>query len=175
MSQRLRFVPTASVTALIALAAAGCGGGGSSPPSSSVAEVTQPTKTYAALVAAADPICKKIAVKSAKANASLAKVSGSAAKTLLVLARVVPRIAKEDQKAVKALGALEQSGSQTQDWHTMLLYLRELANNSAELATAAKAENLLVIHVVTARGQAIQKKLGVIAKRDGFAYCGRGN
>jgi len=173
MSHRFQFVPIAAVSALVALVAAGCGG--QSHQGSSLAESAAPPQSYAALVAAADPICKKVAASSASANEALAKVSTSTAKTLQLLARVVPGIAAEEQDAIAALGALKQSGSQTHDWQTMLLYLRQLADGSKQLGAAAKAKDLEATHKITANGVQIQQKLGVIAARDGFAYCGRGN
>jgi hypothetical protein len=149
-----------SIAALIALAAAGCGSGSHQPSSSP-------------LVAAADPICQKVNANSAKANAQLRKASKSTAGQLRVLARVAPTIAAEEHTAVDQLGALKQSGSQSEDWHTLLLGMRELADDSSKLATAAKAKDAGAIQAIVAGGVKIEQKLAVVAEREGFAYCGR--
>jgi diaminopimelate decarboxylase len=158
MSKKRRLASTAALTAFIALAAAGCG-----------SQSHQPSP----LVAAADPICQKVNTNSANANAELRKASTSTADTLRVLARVAPTIAAEEHAAVDQLGALKQSGSQTEDWHTLLLGMRELADDSSKLATAAKAKDIAAIHTIVAGGVKIQQKLAVVAEREGFAYCGR--
>jgi hypothetical protein len=155
MSQKLRLVP---IAAIAAIAAAGCGSQSHKP---------------SPLVAAADPICQTVAAQTASANAALREVSTSTAKTLHVLARVAPGIASSEHRAVDMLGALRQSGSQTDDWHTMLLGLRQLADVSTQLAAAARAKNLGDIHQIIAGGVKIQRELAIIAARDGFAYCGR--
>jgi predicted nucleic acid-binding protein len=165
MSRTLKLVPLA---ALAALAATGCGG----QSQSGSAGQSQPA---AALVAAADPICERVATNTATANQALRAVSRSTAKTLRVLERVAPGIASEERRAVAALGALKQSGSPFQRWRTMLVDMRQLANRDAQLAAAAKAENIAAISRIVAAGVPIQKQLTAIAERGGFIYCGHAN
>jgi hypothetical protein len=180
MSQKLKLVP---LVALATLAAAGCGNQSHTPssptPSSTASSSTTPAGArphgLSALVAAADPICQRVATSTENANTTLRKVSDSTAKTLRVLARVAPSIASEEAKAVSALGALTQSGSQSETWHTMLVYMRALATKDAQLAAAAKAGNIRAVHSTVAGGSPIQRRLTALAERNGFVYCGHAN
>jgi hypothetical protein len=164
MSRKLELAPIAM---LAVLAAAGCGSQSHGRPSQSQGRST--------LLAAADPICQRASVKTAAANAALRQVSASTAKTLQVLQQLAPGIAAEEQRAAYALGTLRQSGSQTNDWQTMLLDMRTLANKDTQLAAAAAAKNIGAINRIVTGGLQVQRKLTVIAERDGFAYCGRAN
>jgi hypothetical protein len=160
MSNRLRFAPIAAVTVLTALAAAGCGSSSS-----------QPHKT-SALVATADPVCHKVAVKREAANAALHEVSSSSTKTLQVLARVAPGIASVEHNAVVVLSKLKPSASEATEWDAILLGMRLLAEDTTKLAAAAHANNLIEVRHIDTNGKQLQEKLAVIAKRNGFAYCG---
>lgn len=159
MSQKPRIAPLAAFAVFLMLAATGCGSSNSGSSTN-------------ALVAAADPICHKVAVEREKANAALSAVSSSSTKTLQVLAKVAPGVAAVEHSAVATLGALKQSGSQSKDWQTMLVGMRLLANDTSQLATAAKANNLEAVHKITAGGKQVREKLTVIAKSEGFTYCG---
>jgi hypothetical protein len=159
MPHRFRFAPIALVTMLVALAAAGCGS-------------SQPHK-LSALVTAADPICKEVAEKRAAANAALQNVSSSTAKSLALLAKLAPGVAKVEHEEAVTLDALKQNGSASQDWKTILTGMQQLANDTTQLAADAKAGNITAVHSVIASGRTIQQKLAVIAERDGFTYCGR--
>ena len=158
MSNRLRFAPIAAVTVLIALAAAGCGS-------------SQPHK-ISALVTTADPVCHKVSVKREAANAALHEASSSTTKSLQVLAKVAPGIALVEHNAVAVLSKLKPSASEATEWDAILLGMRLLAEDTTKLATAAKADDIAEVHSIDANGKQLQEKLAVIAKRNGFSYCG---
>jgi|GEM_PF-6025467 hypothetical protein len=162
MSKRLRFAPIAAATVLTALLAAGCGSSNSSG---------QPHKT-SALVATADPVCQKVAVKREAANAALHEVSSSTTKTLQVLAKVAPGIASVENSAVATLSKLKPTTAEETEWDAILLGMRLLAEDTTKLAAAAKADNINEVHRIDTAGKQLQEKLAVIAKRNGFAYCG---
>jgi hypothetical protein len=145
---------------LTALAAAGCGSSSS-----------QPHKT-SALVATADPVCHKITVKREAANAALHEVSSSTTKTLHVLAQVAPGVASVENNAVTVLSKLKPSSAEATEWDAILLGMRLLAGDTSRLAAAAKANDIAEVHSVDAAGKQLQEKLAVIAKRNGFSYCG---
>jgi hypothetical protein len=157
MSQRLRFAPIAAVIVLAALAA-GCGSSQSHKPS--------------ALVTAADPICQKVAAQREAANSALHGVSHSTTKTLRILARIAPSVATIEHNAVVTLSKLKPSSSEAHEWTTILLGMRLLAEDTTKLATAAKANNIAEVHHIDASGKQLRERLAVIAKRNGFSYCG---
>jgi hypothetical protein len=148
-----------SIVIVAAIVAAGCGSSSSTP-------------TRKSLVAAADPICKRVSVKRNAANEAVTK-AGSQAKELQVLARLAPGIAEEEHEAVAKLRSLKAPAKLANDWKAMLKGLQELANYTTEIAAHAKANNLKAVEAVTSSGQTVRLQLTVIASRDGFAYCGR--
>jgi hypothetical protein len=159
MSQKRRIAALAALAVFLVLAAAGCGSSNSGSSSK-------------ALVAAADPICHKVAVQREKANAALSAASSSSTQTLKVLAQVAPGVAAIEHSAVSELSNLRQSGYHSKAWQTLLTGMRLLANDTTKLATYAKTKDLGAVHSVIASGKQIRDQLTVIAKNQGFTYCG---
>jgi hypothetical protein len=161
MSRKLRFVPIAAVTIFVALAAAGCGGSGSTS-----------SHKLTALVNVADPICQKVAVKRESVNAALRAAGSSSAQSLQVLAREAPAVATLEHAAVQLLGTLKQAGSESKEWKTILLGMRLLAEDTTQLASAAKRNDIEEVHRIDSGGKTLREKLATIAKDSGFSYCG---
>jgi hypothetical protein len=155
MRHRTRFVP---IIAVAAFAASGCG---------------SQSHTRSKLVAVADPVCQKVAEKREAANAALQTVAASSTKTLKVLARVAPIVASYEHNEVLLLSNLKAPASQAKDWQEMLTGMRELANDSTQLGIEAKAKKLGAVREIDLRGRIVQQRIGAIATRDGFTFCGR--
>jgi hypothetical protein len=157
MSQKLRFILIPAVAALAAIAATGCGS-------------SQSHKS--ALVAAADPICQKVAEQREAANSTLRGASSSTAKTLQVLTRIAPEIATIEHNAVSTLSKLKPPASEAHEWPTILVGMRLLADDTTKLAAAAKANNIEEVRTIDTHGRELRERLAAIAKRSGFSYCG---
>jgi hypothetical protein len=145
---------------LVAIAAAGCGSSGSSP-------------TRQSFVAQADPICKQVSSERSAANAAVNKVSPSTTKELIVLAKVAPSVAADEEQAVVKLRALTPPSSLSGSWNTLLAGMKQLADDATHTAVDAKAGKLEEVKSITASGRQLRQQLTAIATRDGFVYCGR--
>lgn len=156
MPRTLRLAP---IMAVIAIAAAGCGG-------------SKATATKASLVAQADPICKQISVARSAANAALTKATTATSK-LQILAKRAPAVAVEEQQAVVRLRALKAPTALAADWQQLLAGMQQLAQDTTQIATDAKANNLKSIETLTSSGRKVREKLTALANRFGFVYCGR--
>jgi hypothetical protein len=157
MSRMPRLAP---VLIFAAIAATGCGGSSS----------TSTTKTF---VAQADPICKQVAILRTAANTAVSKASPSSSKELVVLARVAPAVASDEQQALVRLRALKPPSSLTSDWNVLLTGMQQLASDTTQIASDAKAKKLKGVESVTSSGRKLRQQLTEIATRDGFTYCGR--
>jgi hypothetical protein len=146
-----------------AIALAGCGGGSSNNAGGG--------PKHDKLVAVADPICQRLAEKRAAANASVKAVPGTTGQ-LKELTQVGPEIAEAEHDAVILLSKLKPSEAEAQEWHAILVGMNALARDTASLVNAAKKNDLSEVHKIDANGQAVRKQLTIIAKRNGFVYCG---
>jgi hypothetical protein len=145
---------------LIALALTGCGSGSKQPSIS------------AKLISIADPICKSIAEQRASANAQLRTVAKSRGRTLRELARLAPGVASYEHEKTHVLESLRESGTQTHSWTILLAGMEALADDTEQLGVQAKANNLKAVNSIIASAEHLKGELGVIAKREGFTYCG---
>ena len=154
MARRLSF--------LILLSALLLGCGGSSP--------------NAKLIAQADPICKRVNVRVATANAALGNAKTiRGARTLQLVAQTGLGLATYEHQAVAQLSALKAPSSLAKDWQTLLSGMQQGANYTAQLAIEAKAKNATLGEETIAKSRELQKQLIAIATHDGFQHCGRLN
>jgi hypothetical protein len=157
MPRKLR---PALIAAVVAIAAAGCGS--SSGP-----------LVKAQLVAKADPICEQVAAKRSTANAAANKAGFSSAKTLQVLARLAPPVAKLEHEAIVRLRTLKPPASMTSDWQKLLAGMEQLADDATQIGVRAKANDYQGVVSLNTSGRKVREKITKIATRDGFTYCGR--
>ncbi len=188
MSSRASVAP---VVALVVLVCVGCGSQshthtGSGHSKSLTAAVAQAAhgllnESLAAqlaghprskLVALADPACKRVAERRKDDNAAVRAASKSTAETLHALVRLAPGLAEEERDLARFLGAQKPSASEAHDWQAMVAGVRRLADDSTQIAVAAKANDVAAVHSVDVSGRLVRKQLAVIAGREGFAYCG---
>ncbi len=155
----------APIAVIAAIAVAGCGS--STNTTSTAASNVAAAKP---LVAQADPICKLVATKREAANAAL---HGTSKSTLEKLARLAPKVSVIEHQALTQLRALKAPAAVAQEWQQMLAGIQQLADDTAQLATYAKANNLKKVESLTASGRELRTKLTAIAEHDGFSYCGR--
>lgn len=136
--------------AAVTLAASGCGK--SSKP-----------LTRAELVAKADTICRRV-------NNQL-KSSDNSINSKQDLARVVPRLASFEQKALADLSKLVPPASLANDWKTIVTGAQTLADNTAKLGEYAKENNIKAAKGLVTDSQKVQQAMLATAKRDGFKDC----
>lgn len=168
-------VSAAPVVALVVLACvlacAGCGSQ-SQAGSGHTTPVAQAGHGRSKLVAAADPVCKRVAERRKADNEAVRAASKSSAETLHVLARLAPGLAAEQHSLARFLSTQKPGASEAHDWQAMVAGVRQLADDTTQIAAAAKTSDLAAVHSIDASGRLVQKRLAVIAARDGFTYCG---
>jgi hypothetical protein len=134
--------------AAVTLAISGCG---SSPKPLTRAELT----------AKADKICEGVT----------AKLKSRTIKNQQDIARIAPELASFEQTALDDLSKLVPPAKLADDWKQFVAGAQTLAENTAKLGEYAKANNLKSAgHLITA-SEAVQKRMVVIAKRDGLKAC----
>jgi len=159
------------IVGLVVVVAAGCGGSsggtGASPDSSApkrAAAVGDP-QSARQFVAAADAICGRLNTRIVAItfrNLSLGEV-----------ARVAPLRAALEQTGTTELTHLAAPASLAHDWHEILLYRTELAEELAKLGRFAKLKDRRAIAALSKSKARVHKLIGTIAKRDGFTDCAK--
>lgn len=162
MSRTLRLAPVLTVLAVLA---AGCGGSSSTSGSN--------TSSRTNFVAQSDPICKQVSLERTAANKAVETAHSSTTKELAVLARVAPAVAADENQAILRLRSLKPPSSLTSDWQILLTGMQQLASDTTQIASDAKANKLKDVESVTSSGRKVRQQLTEIATRDGFTYCGR--
>jgi hypothetical protein len=89
------------------------------------------------------------------------------------LARLAPRHAALEKKAVKELSALTAPASVAADWLRILAYRRRLAEELAKLGHAARADDVAGINRLGAVKKRLYKDLSSLATHDGVSACAK--
>jgi hypothetical protein len=169
-----RWVLAAFVFA-VALNATGCGGTSrimATNDRSATAEPS-PTKSHGGSGVAATP---RFFATAAAICSRLSRAITDPKGTVLnpkSLARLAPRHAALEEKAVKELSALTAPASIAADWLRIVAYRRRLAEELAKLSRAAKADDVAGINRLGAVKKSLHKELSSLAAHDGISACGK--
>jgi hypothetical protein len=161
------------VVIVVALPVAGCGGSGAAAPKAASQAVTASTAHHSSqgdtarprFIAAADAICNRLNIAIADPPGTVLNNSN--------LARLAPRHAVLEKKAVSQLSTLTAPASMASDWLKILADRRTLARELARLGIAAKANDAAAITKLGVSKARVHQRLGTLASHDGFVACGR--
>jgi hypothetical protein len=138
---------------------------GSARTSTRAASVSAAIAARTRFIAAADAICARV-------SRQIADPAGTAldAKTL---ARLAPRHARIEKRAVDELAGLKSPATLAPAWRQILQYRQRLATELATLGAAAKANDGVEIKKLGTSKRLIHTRLAAVATRNGFSACAK--
>lgn len=160
------------------LAVSGCGGSSKTTstetasakvaPAPTESAKPEPTPTESAkpltrtdLITRGDAICGRVNLK----RTTTPVVNGRD------FARIVPEIAAYEQAAVAEMAKLIPPASMTNDWKRIVAGTQVIADDTTKVGEYAVANKLQAARPLYLSGTKIQKRILIIAKRDGFKEC----
>jgi hypothetical protein len=168
-SSAFRHLSASFAAIAVALTGPGCGAGVDSKTAlktvrSSTAPRPGDKAAKSGFISAADSICNRL-------NLAIADPPGTVLNDAK-LAKLAPRHAVLEKKAVGELGRLVPPASMAPDWAKILAYRRTLAEQLAQLGAAAGAKDAAAIKKLAAAKGRVHHQLETLASHDGFHVCG---
>ena len=164
-----RHLPASFVAIAVALTGPGCGASVDSktalkPVKASTAPHSRDKVATSGFISAADSICNRL-------NIAIADPPGTVLNNAN-LAKLAPRHAALERKAVSELKRLVPPASMASDWLKILAYRRTLAKELAQLGVAAGANDAAAIKKLAASKGRVHNQLETLASHEGFRACG---
>jgi hypothetical protein len=154
-----------SLTALLALVAAGCGGGGGSDTETAPAATTEaaPTLSKAELISQGDGICGEV-------NAAVGSIGSSAADPLSQGTQVA-NLYINMVESLKNLGAPDEKSP---EYDEFIAAAEELSKVESEIQLAAEREDTAALGEAATEATPILESFQSSASAYGFEQCGEG-